>query len=173
MVARNLRTLLAGLIPALALAWLPASAPGQVPEPVVPDINQRSGLISRWTPIQGRLPEDPDRDTFYDTRWADNPRYTHPNSLCHGGLYGLRWGADCTSCVYPYFRGAPGRSTLDAGCAPHGRFSRWWENFAHPFKPVCNYYAGGCSVPVYDLDPFVPGPGPFPLNLFLRQPGGG
>jgi hypothetical protein len=174
MVARTVRTVLCGLAwlgPALAL--VPTPARGQLPEPRVPDVTQRSGLISRFVPIRPWLPEDPDRDTFYDTRWADRPDSAHPNSPCNGGLYGYGWKGDCTACTYPYFRGAPGQSTLDADCAPHGPWSRWWQNFVHPFKPVCVYYAGGCYVPVYDLDPWVTGPGPFPLSLFKKPHDGG
>jgi hypothetical protein len=162
---------LAGLTSVLTLAAAPAR--GQIPQPRVPDINQRSGLLSRSVPIEPVLPRDPDRDKFYDTRWADYPQVTHPNCYKHNGLYGLRWGGDCTQCASPYFRGSPGRSTLDADCRPNHPWSRWVQNFVHPFKPVGSYYQNGCYVPIYDLDPLVTGPGPFPWPYLLKLPSGG
>ena len=46
--------------------------------------------------------------------------------------------------------------------------SRLVRNVFHPFKPVGTYYAGGCYVPIYDLDPLVPGVGPYPYGIFKR-----
>jgi len=154
----------------LALVLAAGPAHGQVPEPRVADINDRSGLLSRSAPIQPTLPHDPARDTFFDTRWADYPEVTpHVNCYRHNGIYGLRWGGPCTACVYPYFYGSPGENTLTPDCRPHSRIlSRWVMNYFHPFKPVGSYYSGGSYVPIYDLDPIAPGPGPFPWPHFLR-----
>lgn len=156
----------------LALTTAPARA--QIPEPRIADINERSGLVSRFVPIQPTLPHDPDRDTFYDTRWADSPQVLpFPNCYKHNGLYGLRWPSKCTASVYPFFYGSPGNSTIGPECIPKHRLSRWVQNFVHPFKPVGMYYAGGSYVPIYDLDPLVTGPGPFPWSHFIRDPSGG
>lgn len=174
MASRNVRSALYDLTwLGVAMVCLAGPARGQVPQPTVPDVNQRSGLISRFIPIQPWLPKDADRDTFYDTRWADRPEVRWPNHIKHGGIYGLRWGGDCTECNYPNFRGSPGRSTLDPGCRYHHPAARWYENFIHPWRPVCHYYEGGCFVPVYDLDPLVTGPGPFPWPFLLKGHNGG
>jgi hypothetical protein len=134
----------------------------------------RSGLLSRFIPVIPHLPTDPDRDKFYDTYWDDDPfKAAHPNSCKHGGLYGLRLKADCTKCYSPYFLGEPGRSTAGPHCDPGHRGARIITNFFHPFRPVCHYYAGGCYVPVYDLDPLVTGPGPFPWHVFFKRHNGG
>src|SRR4029077_18656088 len=108
-----------------------AAAPafGQLPQPRVSDVNARSGLLTRFAPINSTLPRDPYRDVFYDTRWADYPEVTHPNWFKHNGLYGLRWGGSCTTCSYPYFRGSPGTSTLNDRCRPTRPVARVWENF--------------------------------------------
>jgi hypothetical protein len=168
-----LRPRLAGL-GAATLALCLASAPsfGQGPQPIVPDINERSGLLTRFIPIQPLLPKDTKRDTFYDTRWADSPNFGFPNRICTSGLYGLRYKPDCTASFNPYFYGVPGENTLRPECRPC-RPLRFASNFVHPFRPVGHYYAGGSYVPVYDLDPWVPGPGPFPWPFFYRRPLGG
>src|SRR5690349_9362731 len=107
---------------ALGLVVFAAPARGQVPEPRVTDINERSGLLSRFAPIQPSLPPDSHRDYFFDTRWADYPEVQpHVNCYKHNGIYGLRWSGDCTACVYPYFYGSPGSSTLTPDCRPHSR----------------------------------------------------
>jgi hypothetical protein len=175
MAPRTVRSAFLGLtFAASGLILMTASARGQIPEPRVADLNQRSGLLTRFVPIEPVLPHDKDRDTFYDTRWADYPQVMpHPNCYKHNGIYGLRWPADCTQCIYPFFNGAPGKSTLGPNCRPNHYLSRWVQNWVHPFKPVGMYYQNGCYVPIYDLDPIVTGPGPFPWSHFLRPPAGG
>ena len=122
-----------------------------------------------------QLPPDPKRDTFYNgTRWADNSIVTPPNLLCHGGLYGLPLTTDCVQSERPYFFGYTGRSNYNSKCCqPPRPVHRLVENFIHPFRPVGMYYAGGSYVPIYDLDPLVTGPGPFPWPVFLKRPIGG
>jgi hypothetical protein len=169
MLSRTVLSSMLGL--AMLGSLLSAPARGQVPQPRVADINDRSGLITRFLPIDPTLPEDSHRQKFYDTRWAHYPEVTHPNCYRHGGLYGLRWSGDCTSCSYPYFYGSPGANTLGPDCRPRSRvLSRWVLNYFQPFKPVGSYYAGGCYVPIYDLDPVVPGPGPFPWSHYVTNP---
>ena len=154
------------------------SAEAQVSGPQVPELRERSGLFTRIAPILPRLPVDRDRDLFYDTRWE--PR--HPSERGHwinswkdGGLYGLPLSAGCTSCRAPFFRGSPGVGTLDESCRPPSPVGRVLGNIVHPFRPVDSYYSGGCYVPVYDLDPLVPGPGWFPWWApdFSNKPTGG
>jgi len=178
-VSKTFRRKASGLggLGAAFFLWLSAGATawGQIPQPTVPDINQRSGLLTRFVPIEPNLPPDSHRDSFYDTRYVDNPNVNvhHPNNVCRGGLYGLRWKGTCTQCYYPSFHGAPGRSTIGEQCAPWPRPLRFAQNILHPFKPVGSYYAGGCYVPLYDLDPVVPGPGPYPIPWYFRGPDGG
>ena len=155
----------------LTLAALASTARAQIPRPpVMPP----TGVTFRHVPIVPKLPPDPKRDQFFDTRWADNPPSTkHVNNPLDGGLYGRRYRSDCTSCVSPYFRGRAGDGKLCLDCAPGPKGSRLLGNFVHPFRPVGSYYAGGCYVPIYDLDPVVTGPGPFPWPHFFKWPIGG
>src|SRR5262249_13362598 len=77
------RRAVAGLALLLLLsAALPARAQ-PVPQPFFPTVEQRSGLLDRWTPIDPWLPQDKYRDTFYDTRWGDRPdsHPNHPNTI--------------------------------------------------------------------------------------------
>lgn len=148
-----------------------ARANAQEPAPVVRDVTQRSGLITRHIPITPNLPPDADRDRWYVTRWGDdNESHDGVNSFKNGGLYGRQWKNGCTACYSPYFAGSPGQNTMTHTCKVNNRLL---TNFVHPFRPVCSYYAGGCYVPVYDLDPAVPGPGPFPFKYFFKRPTGG
>jgi hypothetical protein len=168
---RPVRSALLGLaLMGAALAIAPAPALGQIPVPKVPELNLRSGLIDRFLPpINGNLPQDCQRDIFYDTRWANNPKIRpFVNCYIHNGIYGLYWPGECTECNYPNFRGSPGKSTITPDCKIHTPASRWVQNFVHPFKPVGMYYQNGCYSPIYDLDPLVAGPGPFPWPLFLN-----
>ena len=148
-----------------------AQVPGrQVGGPVLASEAQRSGVITRHMPIMPRLPHDPDRDDFYQTRRGDEPA-TKPNWLGTSGLYGLPLKGDCTVSFSPYFSGSPG-GCYGPNCTPVNH--RVVNNFLHPWRPVSQYYFGGSYVPVYDLDPMVPGPGPFPwAKLYHRQPMGG
>lgn len=150
---------------------LGTTAGAQIPRPpVMPP----TGVTFRHIPIVPHLPPDPKRDQFFDTRWADKPPSgKHVNNPLDGGLYGRRYRGDCTACVNPYFRGQAGGGKLCEDCAPGHKGSRLLGNFVHPFKPVGSYYAGGCYVPIYDLDPVVSGPGCFPWPHFFKWPVGG
>jgi hypothetical protein len=159
-----------GLLAFALLAFVTPVASAQGP-PRLPDATQRSGLITRYSPIIPRLPHDKDRDDYYITRWSE-PDTKHPN-LYPQGMYGLKWNRDCTSCNNPFFRGFPGPNCVNGKCLPAPRSHRLWDNFIHPYRPVGYYYAGGCAVPIYDLDPLVTGPGPFPWNVFFKRPEGG
>ena len=164
---------LVGLMPGVARAQLPG-APDRVPQPRIADMNARSGLLTRFN-LSPRevLPPDPRRDYFFNTRYGDKAGPWWPNGVHGGGLYGFRWKGQCTSCGYPNFHGSPGRSTMNGDCVPVSPRNRLWANFVHPFKPVGMYYQNGCYVPIYDLDPIVPGPGPFPWPFYYRGPRGG
>jgi hypothetical protein len=161
----RLRTLVPLLVAGVTLmiASVPASA--QVDGPAVPDVRERSGLFTRIVPIEPRLPVDKERDLFYNSKWL--PRHEHSrgnwvNSWKDGGLYGRVLPGGCTTCRSPFFRGVPGRQSVEPACEPFNQVERVFGNFVKPFRPVDVYYSGGCYVPVYDLDPFVPGPGWFP-----------
>jgi hypothetical protein len=148
------------------------TARGQQAAPVVPDIEKRSGLLTRSTSILPHLPPDPKRDNFYDTRYGHYPTKICRNNMLDGGLYGERWKGDATATVPPYFWGTASNSVGPQHKNPFP-MSRWLGNFIHPFRPVGMYYDRGAYVPIYDLDPFVPGPGPFPWRFYIWQPLGG
>jgi hypothetical protein len=157
-----------------ALAGWAVPALAQLPQPKIQDINERSGLISRFMPTEPGLPPDPHRDAFYDTRYGDAPNYRqHPNCIKNGGLYGLRWSGRCTTAYYPYFYGSPANAYNPECCAPWHKSLRYVQGFVQPFRPVGYYYDQGVRVPLIDLDPVVPGPGPYPFPWFLRSPRGG
>ncbi len=156
---------------ALILAAAPAF--GQVPQPHISDTSERSGLVTRFVPIEPHLPPDPRRDTFYDTRFGDPPNLRkHPNGIKNGGLYGLRWGSRCTATIVPFFYGTPG-GAVTPDCVRGPKVLRYAQGIVKPFKPVGMYYDQGAYVPVYDLDPFVPGPGAYPWPWYYRGPRGG
>ncbi len=136
----------------------------------VPETNQRSGNVTRVVPRVRELPPDPYRENFYETQWARRQTFHFPNSLTHGGVYGVPWRSDCVQCNNPNFRGYTGKSSVGSQCSYTHRGARWYSNFVHPFKPVCAYYDGGCYSPVYDLDPLVTGPGPFPWPYLFFDP---
>jgi hypothetical protein len=162
-----------GLALGLTLSWA-ATTRGQEPQPKLPDTAERSGLIRRFVPIEPRLPPDRRRDNWYDTRWGDPPNLRkHPNFYTNGGLYGLPWPAEHTKSFYPYFYGAPGPGTLRADSRPVKTFWRPGSALVNPFKPVGMYYDQGSYVPVYDLDPVVPGPGPMIWPFFPKITGVG
>ncbi|HEV3122305.1 MAG TPA: hypothetical protein VGY53_10395 [Isosphaeraceae bacterium] len=163
------RMSLALVFPLLAVA----PALGQLPEPRVSDVNARSGLISRFAPIDPTLPPDPQRDGWYDTRTAAYPQVTHPNWFMHGGLYGLRWNNACARCEYPYFYGSLGTDTYKEDCKPCRPVFRTFQNLFQPWRPVGMYYDQGAYVPVYDLDPLVIGPGPNPWPWYYNLCKGG
>ncbi|AGA25109.1 hypothetical protein [Singulisphaera acidiphila] len=155
----------------LVLPGMPAF--GQIPQPIIPDIVERSGLISRFDRIEPSLPPDPRRDTWYHTRWGDRPHGHRPNSIKEGGLYGHPMKANCTASIYPYFHGSPGKSSINCDCYPWPRPLRVFQSFAKPFKPVGMYYDQGSYVPIHDLDPIVPGPGPYPFPWYFNPARGG
>src|SRR3954462_9401684 len=49
-----------GVLSAAALCTSPVF--GQLPQPLIPDIHERSGLLDRFIPIEPHLPPDKDRD---------------------------------------------------------------------------------------------------------------
>jgi hypothetical protein len=163
----------------LALLALGAVVPAeaQVAEPNYPTIDERSGLLSRFVPMQPWLPHDKFRDTFYDTNWRDCPDLTpnHPNRIKDSGLYGRRWPAYNSASIFPFFYGSPGQSTINEGSRPWHRALKLPQTLLHPFRPICYYYDQGSYVPIYDLAPLVPGPGanPYFFPFYLKDPHGG
>jgi hypothetical protein len=149
----------------------------QEPQPFYPSVEERSGLLNRFIPIEPWLPPDPHRDTFYDTRFANHPdtHPDHPNIYKNGGgLYGRRWPGYNTATIYPYFYGNSS-NTLGPGSKPWPRILKLPQTLLQPFRPVCYYYDQGAYVPLYDLDPLIPGPGPNPyfFPFYLKNPHGG
>jgi hypothetical protein len=126
-------------------------------------------LIQRFDKIEGALPVDPRRQSWYHTRWAMPPnRRPFINWYKNGGMYGLPWKPVATESVYPFFFGSPGKSTLrPEHHRVHPRL-RWIDNWVHPFRPVGHYYDQGSYVPIYDTDPLVPGPGPIPWPWYYK-----
>lgn len=163
------RHILRGLAALLLPALVPAVGQAQ---PKVLDVNQRSGLITRMAPITPRLPDDPDRDRYYNTYWQDFPKRPWRNSPFTGGLYGMPLNDHCAKCNQNFY-GSPGPDATENVCRTYPRWTRGITNMIFPYHPVGYYYAGGCSVPIYDLDPLVPGPGPFPLPYFKKRHNGG
>ena len=162
---RNVSTLALSV----ALTASAAVALAQVPLPKIADVNERSGMVKRFVPINPHLPPDPKRDQWYDTRWGDPPnRSKNPNSYRNGGLYGIPWKPNHTASVAPYFYGSPGRNTIKPDDHHVGYLARLPRALFHPFKPIGMYYDQGSYVPVYDLDPLVPGPGAWPWPFFRR-----
>jgi hypothetical protein len=157
------------------LWFLLASAPawGQPPQPFVPDITERSGLLMRFAGTPEFLPPDPHRDFFYNTRYADSGVVKHPNWCKTQGLYGLGMKTPDTQSVYPYFYGMPGQNTVDSSSLPWWRPARFFQGLAHPWRPVGMYYSFGSYVPIYDLDPIAPGPGPYPYPFYFNWVHGG
>ncbi len=171
--ALRLRGLAGFGIAGLWLATASAPAWGQPPRPFVPEITERSGLIMRFASAPQVLPEDPYRDNFYQTRYANNGRIKHPNWVCTQGLYGLGTKTKDTQSVYPFFYGMAGQNTIDSSSRPWWRPLRFFQGLAHPFRPVGSYYAFGTYVPIYDLDPIAPGPGPYPYPFYFNWLHGG
>ena len=154
-------------IAAMTLWSAPARA--QSTDVYVPETNQRSGAVTRYVPRVRDLPPDPYRENYYDTAWNRRQTFIFPNNMLHGGIYGVPWRADCTLCNATNFRGLPGPGTVGPHCSYTHPVARIWSNFVHPFKPACAYYDGGCYSPVYDLDPLVTGPGPFPWPFLFKD----
>jgi hypothetical protein len=139
---------------------------------LIPDVNQRSGVITRMAPITPHLPTDPDRDRYYNTYWQDFAKRPWRNSPCTGGFYGMPMKDNCAQCNCNFY-GSPGPNGTADVCRPYPKWTRGITNMIFPYHPIGYYYAGGCSVPIYDLDPLVPGPGPFPLPFFKVRHNGG
>jgi hypothetical protein len=159
----------------LGLAAVPTITRAQAPQPLLPDLQQRSGLIQRVAPIEPNLPPDPQRDTWYNIRWADGPPDPyHVNRPLKQGFYGLHWSGKCSATVAPYFFGSEGGS-VGPECRPGHPMMRLWNGLFHPLRPVGMYYDQGAYVPILDTDPLVPGPGPSPFwfPFYLRTPRGG
>jgi hypothetical protein len=158
---------------ALTLALSGGVARAQAP-PKVPDIENRSGLMMRFTNPVGKLPPDPYRDNFYATRYADRGAVKHLRiNPKDQGLYGLGWKAADNESVYPFFYGSPGQSTVTASSKPWPRPLRVFQGMAEPYRPVGMYYSMGSYVPIYDIDPVVPGPGPYPYPFYFNWFKGG
>ncbi len=167
------RVLGLGLPLLMAVSTAVGAARAQSTPPHVPNIQERSGLLMRFADARGQVPPDPLRDNFYGTRYADSGLVRHPNWIKTQGLYGLGWKARDTESVYPFFRGNPGQSTVDASSRPWPRPLRFFQGLVQPFRPVGMYYAEGSHVPIYDLDPIAPGPGPYPYPFYFNWWKGG
>lgn len=129
----------------------------------IPEVQQRSGLSTRYQPRPvTNLPTDPHRDNFYGTRYGDYPVVGTSNCFKNGGLYGQMLPHKCTQTIAPYFQGSPGGNATCPKCRPASSngLVRLVQGFTQPFRPVGGYYQNGAYVPLYDLDPLVPGPGP-------------
>ncbi|WP_165073467.1 hypothetical protein [Paludisphaera rhizosphaerae] len=171
------RARLAGLVVLALVAGLAQGvARAQAPPPRVPELSERSGLVMRFADIPGSLPPDKYRDNFYASRYADhgtvNQAHLRINPKTQG-LYGLGWKGADTESVYPFFYGNPGSSTVNEYSKPWHPSLRLFQSMAHPFKPVGMYYSNGSYVPIYDVDPVVPGPGPYPYPFFFNWNKGG
>jgi hypothetical protein len=154
-----------------------ANIQAQAPEPNLPDIHERSGLLRRFeigSRFRTNLPKDPNRDNYYNTRFGDHAKILPTNNPLDGGLYGVRLPARDTASVYPFFYGSPGESTITADSKPvRPSFLRAPQQFFHHRKPVGMYYDRGSYVPIYDLDSFSPGPGPDYWPWFFQGSRGG
>ena len=150
-------------------------AVAQIPVPRQPDINERSGLLQRFrAPTRSNLPHDPQRDNFYGARYGNHAKVDDSNTYYDGGLYGVRLPARDTASVYPFFYGAPGRSSI----TPESKswrpsYLRGVQQLVNQRKPVGMYYDRGSYVPIYDLDPLAPGPGPDYWPFFFQGSRGG
>ncbi|WP_435007776.1 hypothetical protein P12x_005041 [Tundrisphaera lichenicola] len=157
-----------------ALLGAPTAAKAQVPQPHIPDVNERSGLLQRFRMFKTNLPQDPYRDTFYGSRYGDHGKILDTNTFYDGGLYGVRLPAKDTASVYPFFFGSPGRSTItEESRAWKPSCLRAIQQLTHQRKPVGMYYDRGSYVPIYDLDSFSPGPGPDYFPWFFQGSRGG
>ena len=105
-------------------AWPPSprllggrpAARAQIPQPHIPDINQRSGLLQRFNATTSRptCRRTPTATTSTAPASATTPRSSTPTPIYDGGLYGVRLPARDTASVYPFFYGSPGQSTITA-----------------------------------------------------------
>lgn len=172
--SRRAGYLMAALLGAVVTGAFSSKAHAQVDyAPRVADIHERSGLFTRLQPFNRPLPHDPYRDNFYGTKYDDRPDNRRPNDWKHGGLYGQYWEPSPARSIKPYSIAVPGVDTITPDKAPALGFKRWVSGITEPFRPVKYYYQSGHYVPVYDLDPLVTGPGPFPWPFFYKEKHGG
>jgi hypothetical protein len=165
------RSVLLGLF---GLTLLGSTASAQVPEPKIPDITVRSGLLQRFAAPETTLPNDPYRDNFYGPRYGNYFKNADINVYSDGGLYGVPWKGTDTQSVYPFFYGTPGKSTITEESRPPRKAShRALRQLFHQRRPVGMYYDRGSYVPIYDLDSFAPGPGPDYFPFFFQGSRGG
>ncbi len=164
---------LAGIAALGLWAMLSPTAKAQPPQPQVGDITQRSGLLQRFSATPTYLPPDPRRDYFYNSRYGDSGTVSHLNWFRSQGLYGLGWKTPDTESIYPYWYGSPGQSTIDSSSHSWPRPLKFIQGLVHPWKPVGMYYQMGSYVPIYDLDPIAPGPGPYPFGMYFNFDHGG
>ena len=151
-----------------------STAQAQIPVPRVPNVNERSGLLQRFKMVKTDLPQDPQRDNFYGTRYGDYAKVDDSNNPLNGGLFGVRLPARDTASIYPFFYGAPGRSTITGESKPwRPSYLRGVQQLVHHRKPVGMYYDRGSYVPIYDLDSLAPGPGPDYWPFFFQGSRGG
>ncbi len=149
-------------------------AVAQIPIPHQPNVNERSGLLQRFKAPRTNLPQDPHRDNFYGARYGDYAKIDDSNNPLDGGLYGVRLPARDTASVYPFFYGAPGRSTITAESKSwRPSYLRGVQQLVNQRKPVGMYYDRGSYVPIYDLDSLAPGPGPDYWPFFFQGSRGG
>ncbi len=162
------------LVWGLAALGFGSVAEAQIPQPRIPDIQERSGLLQRFRPPRSNLPQDPQRDNFYGPRYGNHAKVVDSNTYYDGGLYGVRLPARDTASVYPFFYGSPGRSTI----TPESKswrpsYLRGLQQLVNQRKPVGMYYDRGNYVPIYDLDSLAPGPGPDYWPFFFQGSRGG
>jgi hypothetical protein len=166
---------LAVWLPGLVVMIAATSAQAQQ-GPHIPNMAQRSGLIGRFVPMtKTNLPQDPDRDTFYGTYYANHYIAPNTNNMFNGGMYGQRLDSGCTSCRGPFFWGTDNSAKpLCADCQPKYKtqFGRVAAGFVNKWRPVGSYYQNGCTVPLYDFRPLAPGPGPDLWPFFINGSGG-
>ncbi len=164
-----------GVVAGLAVLFNTTSAHAQYqyPQPHIPELSERSGLVMRYVGTPERLPHDPLRDNFYNLRFANRGLVKHPDGIKDQGLYGLGWKSDCTESVYPFFMGSPGTNKVNRSCLPWPRSLRFLQSNTNFLRPVGMYYVMGSYVPIYDFDPWAPGPGPYPYPFYFNWGKGG
>ncbi len=166
---------LALIVPALLA--VAGTTPTQAQGPHIPNMAQRSGLLSRFAPMmKTNLPHDPDRDTFFGTYYNDRPVAPNTDNMFNGGMYGQRLDTKCTSTDGPYFYGTVSANRANCPeCLPEyktsfGRFGK--TLLGNRWRPVGSYYQNGATVPIYDFRPFSPGPGQDLWPWYLNGSGG-
>lgn len=173
-IVSGLRNRSVVMMAGLCVLALPGIASAQIPQPHIANVNERSGLLQRFTPPRTNLPQDPQRDNFYGARFGDYAKVDDSNNPLNGGLFGVRLPARDTASVYPFFYGSPGRSSITPESKPwRPSYLRAVQQLTHHRKPVGMYYHLGSYVPIYDLDSLAPGPGPDYWPFFFQGSRGG